>query len=96
MLVTFSCDAYENITFFGEVAQQLLIMMGHSGAVPSAILAKEVPFALQKLLLALEDLPQLPTPKDDESVVSLHKRAIPIIALLKAADKKQCDVMITG
>ncbi|MGZ8931232.1 MAG: DUF1840 family protein, partial [Methylosarcina sp.] len=31
MLVTFSCDAYPNTTYFGDVAHTLLNMMGKSG-----------------------------------------------------------------
>jgi hypothetical protein len=39
MLVTFSCDAYPNTTYFGEVAQTLLKMMGHSSHVSGALVA---------------------------------------------------------
>ena len=45
MLVTFSCPAYADITMFGDVAIRLLKMMGHSGTVPSALLAADVPAA---------------------------------------------------
>ena len=41
MLVTFTTDAYADITMFGDVALALLKMMGHSGTVPSAIQAAE-------------------------------------------------------
>lgn len=97
MLVTFSCDAYENITLFGHVAQRLLSMMGHSGVVPSAILADDVPTALHKLEIALNQVPKLAEYADDEpeDEISLDKRALPVIGLLKAAIKDHCDVMIT-
>ncbi len=49
MLVTFFCPAYANITMFGDVAVRLLKMMGHSGTVPSALLAENVPAALGRL-----------------------------------------------
>jgi hypothetical protein len=49
MLVTFSCPAYADITMFGDVAVHLLKMMGHSGKVPSALLAADVPAALERL-----------------------------------------------
>jgi hypothetical protein len=42
MLVTSSCPAYSDITMFGEVAVRLLKMMGHSGTVPSAVLAEDI------------------------------------------------------
>ena len=53
MLVTFSCKAYPNITMFGDVAVRLLKMMGHSGTVPSAILAADIPAAVAKLEAAV-------------------------------------------
>ena len=49
MLVTFSCPVYADITMFGDVAVRLLKMMGHSGTVPSAIVAADVPAALERL-----------------------------------------------
>ena len=49
MLVTFSCDVYPNTTYFGDVAQTLFKMMGQSGNVPGAILAEDVPKALERL-----------------------------------------------
>ncbi|MEP6606140.1 MAG: DUF1840 domain-containing protein, partial [Nitrosospira sp.] len=54
MLLTFKSDAYADITMFGDVAQQLLKMMGHSGTVPGAILAKDVPTVLDRLTRAID------------------------------------------
>ena len=59
MLITFSCDAYENIITFGDVAQRLLVMMGLSGKVPTAILADDVAEALRQLEHALKQEPPL-------------------------------------
>ena len=47
MLVAFKSDAYADIIMFGDVAQQLLKMMGHSGTVPSAIQADDALFVRQ-------------------------------------------------
>src|SRR5690606_27882768 len=55
MLVTFKTKAYANITMFGDVAVKLLRMMGHSGTVPSAILADDVPAALERLKAAIAE-----------------------------------------
>ena len=100
MLVTFSSDAYENITLFGHVALQLIKMMGQSGAIPSAILAEDIPQALEQLQQALyreQQKPQQPIkPLDDEvdeDTVSISQRALPLIQLLTAASEKKCDVM---
>ncbi|NNJ91650.1 MAG: DUF1840 domain-containing protein, partial [Gammaproteobacteria bacterium] len=54
MLVTFSCPVYADITMFGNLAIKLLKLMGHSGKVPSALLAEDVPTALERLEAALE------------------------------------------
>jgi hypothetical protein len=102
MLVTFRTSAYANITMFGDVAVRLLKMMGHSGTVPSAIRADDVPAALERLKAALAadkaeeaKSPAAYTDGDDseEAPVSLAHRAFPLIELLDAAATKKCDVM---
>jgi hypothetical protein len=99
MLVTFSCPAYADITMFGDVAVRLLKLMGHSGTVPSALLAEDVQAALERLEAAIEAGEQLPEPEesaqrdDDEPAVSLPHRALPLIELLKAAATAKCNVM---
>jgi Domain of unknown function (DUF1840) len=42
MLVTFHCKDSAPVTLFGQVAVQLLHMMGHSGKVPGALYAEDV------------------------------------------------------
>ena len=84
---------------FGDVAVRLIKMMGHSGAVPSALLAADVAAALERLELAVEAERQSPEPEDsvkddvEEPAVSLPHRALPLIELLKAAAKAECNVM---
>ena len=56
MLVTFKTQAYSDITMFGSAAQSLLKLMGLSGHVPGALMAEDVPEALQKLKDALAKL----------------------------------------
>ena len=99
MLVTFSCPAYADITMFGDVAVHLLKMMGHSGTVPSAIVAADVAAALDRLEAAVAAKGDSPAPvassqaEDEEPTVSLRHRALPLIELLKAATKAECNVM---
>ncbi len=98
MLVTFECKAYSNITYFGDIAKQLLHMMGHSGTIPSAILADDVPKALARLHTALAKQAETPPSADEkndekEKTVQLTTRALPLIDLLNAAAKEHCDVM---
>jgi len=102
MLVTFSCEVYADITLFGEVAQRLLGLMGHSGTVPGAILAEEVHSALERLKSAIEAEKPAPVADasgdgrrgdPDERAVSLRHRALPLMELLAAAAKEHCNVM---
>jgi hypothetical protein len=96
MLVTFTTSAYADITMFGDVAFAMLKMMGHSAAVPGAIVAEDVPAALSRLTAAIEaeKASQPVEDKDaDESVVSLSHRALPLIELLAAAAKAKTYVM---
>ncbi len=102
MLVTFKTDAYSNITMFGDVAVRLLKMMGHSGTIPGAILAEDVPEALQRLKTAIAEQGGQPadTQSDEtgqekeegEIPVSLGQRAFPLIELLEAAAEQGSDV----
>lgn len=100
MLVTFSTDVHADITMFGDVALTLLNMMGQSGTMPGAILAVDVPVALNKLKTAIHaekatTQNKTPAPEGDsgESSVSLVHRALPLIDLLAAAEKAETDVM---
>ncbi|MCK4842494.1 MAG: DUF1840 domain-containing protein [Methylococcales bacterium] len=95
MLVTFSCSAYADITMFGDVAVHLLRLMGHSGTVPGAILAEDVQAALECLVAAIQVEQQLQGESggDDEAVVSLSHRALPLIELFEAAAKMKCNIM---
>ncbi len=98
MFVTFRSDAYEDITYFNDVAKRLLSLMGHSGTVPGAITSDLLPQALNNLQQGLE-LEKNKTPParqnsdDDEFEISLGKRAVPLLNLLQAAIKQNCDVV---
>lgn len=97
MLVTFTTDAYADITMFGDVALGLLKMMGHSKTVPGAILAADVPMALSRLKAAINaENSSPPVEKEDEDeqpMVSMADRALPLINLLTAAAEAKCNVM---
>ena len=96
MLVTFTTDAYADITLFGDVALAMLKMMGHSATVPGAILAADVPVALSRLTAAIDAGKASPPVEDkdaDEPVVSMANRALPLINLLAAAAKAESNVM---
>lgn len=101
MLVTFKTPAYANITMFGNVAVTLLRLMGHSGTVPGALLAEDIPDALARLKAAVGSAPDMPLDpeggdarEDEERVhVSLAHRALPLIDLLSAAAAADENVM---
>ncbi|EHA1202144.1 DUF1840 domain-containing protein [Vibrio alginolyticus] len=102
MLITFRCRSHSNVTMFGDIALDMLKMMGHSGTVPGSISAQDVPDALSRLTSALSAKnaaeENLHTDVDEEEeqaepAVSLGRRAFPLIELLKSAIKEECEVM---
>jgi len=101
MLITFETKAYASITMFGGVATALLKLMGHSGNVPGALMADDVPAALARLKAAVQaqpdaplDLTRRPTSDDEDGPhVSLAHRALPLIELLTAAAAEHENVM---
>lgn len=101
MLVTFRTPVYADITMFGKVAVTLIKLMGHSGTVPGALHADDVPAALERLEQEVGAHPDRPLDPDDaapsrdeEAVhVSLARRAFPLIELLKAAAAANKHVM---
>jgi hypothetical protein len=105
MLVTFRSRATEPITMFHDVAVELIKMMGASGRIPSALAAEEVAPAAQRLRAALQALPKQPAPKqkpagkerdeedDDEDVIALPTRAVPLLDLLDRAAAQNAEVL---
>lgn len=110
MLITFSCKASGNIVMFGDVAKQMLKMMGYCESVPGAIYPEDIPMALAHLQQAINrvhqqevdaqksgDLPEGDIDdldeQDVEPVIGLNTRALPLIEMLKAAEKEQCHIM---
>ena len=98
MLVTFTTGAHANITMFEGDALTMLKMMGHSATVPGAILAADVPAALSRLKAAI-DAEKISSSVEnenedtDEPMVSMRNRGLPLIDLLTAAAKADCNVM---
>ena len=103
MLVTFRSEAWSNVTLFGNVAVELLKMAGHSGTIPGALQAQDIPSAIERLnqglaATAAVDLSGPPLPgaaedADHEPAVGLRLRAHPLLQLLSAAARQGRDVM---
>ena len=100
MLVRFNSKV-GMITMFGDVATKLLRTMGQSGAIPGAILAPDIPAAIQRLRqgISVQQETEKTQPrageseKDTDERVSLSQRAFPLIELLERASKSGSDVI---
>lgn len=99
MLVTFSSPAYADITMFGDIAIHLLKLMGHSGTVPGALAAEDIPAALEHLQAAIKADGRSPEgekaadEEDGEPNVSISQRAWPLLELLRSAAKANSYVI---
>ena len=95
MLVKFSSEVHEDIIMLGDVAKNLIKMMGYSGSIPSAISADDVPKALDNLKKAVSDSKSLHENNldEDEEPVTLANRAWPLIEMLEAAKQSNKHVM---
>jgi hypothetical protein len=104
MIVRFSTRAGA-LTMHGDAAIALLRAMGHSGTVPGAILAPDLPDALANLRKALESLADQPSPpraaadeeteerEDAPPPVTLRMRAVPLIEMIETAIARGSDLM---
>jgi uncharacterized protein DUF1840 len=98
MLIQFDSKV-GRITMFGDIALTLIRMMGHSGTVPGAILAADIPAAVQRLKHGVAthvDPPPVAKSKDEwdeEPPVPLQRRAVPLIQLLEEAAQRDAPVL---
>ncbi len=95
MFVTFHSKAYEDITYFGDIAKQLIKLMGHSGTIPGAIASQDLSRALSGLQrgLAKTKTDSSESDDDDELDIGLGKRAVPLIGMLQASIKNECPIL---
>lgn len=107
MLVTFHCKVSGNIIMFGDVAKQMLRLMGFCENIPGAIDAENVPQALVNLQQAVNRVREIEQnagddpamniddcdDQDVEPMIGLYNRAIPLIEMLKEAEKEECYIM---
>ena len=92
MLVTFKTKSHPNIIMFGDVGKQVLELMDFGSSVPGSIDASDVPTALANLQKGLQAIPRevdedqdTEDTEDDEPVIDIHTRALPVIELLQSA-----------
>jgi hypothetical protein len=104
MIVKFSTRAGA-LTMHGDAAVALLKAMGHSGTVPGAILAADLPAGLVQLRRTLDELAHAPSPppppadvddddeREREPPVTLRMRALPLIDMIETAIARNSDLM---
>jgi|LNFM01.1.fsa_nt_gb Flp pilus assembly CpaE family ATPase len=100
MLVRFHSPAHHDIIMFGNVAKELIHLMGFSGRIPSAVQAADLADVRTRLLDGLASAPPPPPADDDveadaetQDHVPLKTRAQPLVAMIDAAIKKEAYVM---
>jgi hypothetical protein len=100
MLVTFKCKASGEFSMLGDEAVRLIKMMGHSGTIPGAISAGDVPDALKNIKAAIEvekESEENAETEDEEDEkeppVKMAIRAYPLVEMLSAAVRDNCEVM---
>ena len=105
MMIRFGTK-YGQLLMQGEPAVTLLRLGGHSGTVPGAVLADDLPGFLQRLRAGLElhgdqyspaPLPPEPDARDDdeprERPVRLRLRAVPLLEMIETAVRQPSDLM---
>jgi hypothetical protein len=104
MVVKFS-TRHGQLVMLGEPAVALLRLGGHSGTVPGAVLAADLPAFLERLRRGLElhgeePCPAPPPPDPDrrdedsprERPVSLRHRAVPLLDMVQTAIARDSDL----
>jgi hypothetical protein len=108
MIVVFTTK-HGQLTLLGEPAVTLLRLAGHSGTVPGAVLAADLPEFLRRLRAGLAlhgdepspaQQPQPPAKDDDDEdaarvapTVTLRMRAAPFIDMVETAIARGSDLM---
>lgn len=105
MIVRFS-TGFGQFTMHGDAAVALLKGMGHTGTVPGAILAADLPAALaslERMLAASGGATSTPNPpasdydddeeREREPVIALGTRAVPLLELMRTAIGRGSDLM---
>jgi hypothetical protein len=106
MLVRFS-TRFGQLTMFGDAATRLLKLLGHSGTIPGAIVAADLPAALARLQAGLAKDGDEPAPEPGSTpataqeidadprraTITLRTRAVPLIEMIETAIRQESDLM---
>jgi hypothetical protein len=105
-LVVFRSKAAGEIFMFAETARRIFEIIGRQESPRGVITSEQVPDALQRLVVAVdEEKAQLQAAHEEADVadrqgdgtvqqraITLGQRAFPLIEMLRAAQKKKVDV----
>ena len=106
MLLRFTSTATESVMMFGDIALQLIRMMGASGTVPGAIDAAGLPAAIKRLRQQLNNVATPDTTRsrepakadedgeeEQQASIALQTRAQPLLDILERAAAAEVPVM---
>lgn len=106
MLVIFSSRVHADVVMFSDIAGRFLRIMGESELPPGILRGERIKAAAEKLRAWLDELPVETEPKEDSSKnsaedaakekrnrVGLKIRALPLLELMDASFRKDCDVI---
>ncbi len=106
MLVTFTSKVHADVVMFGGLAGRFLNIMGENELPPGILRGERIKVAAEKLRAWLDELPVEPEPQEDNSKnpaedaekerrnrVGLKIRALPLLELMDASFRKECDVI---
>lgn len=100
MIVTFKSKASGDVIMFGDIAHELMKVMGKDPDPTGIITAEQLPGAISALKAAIEESRKQPAPDEEQEAekpamtrtVTLAQRAIPLLELLEWSDKKKTPV----
>jgi len=106
MLVIFTSKVHADVVMFGDLAGRFLRVMGESELPPGILRGERIKEAADKLRAWLDELPAEPVPEEDNNKIAaedtekerrnrvgLKIRALPLLELMDASYRKECDVI---
>lgn len=96
MPITFKTKSYTDITMLTDVGQKMLTMMHFGNIVPGAIFKEDVGQALSNLQACIDientQIDSNVSEDENERVITLSTRALPLLKLLQSAYEDGHDV----
>lgn len=97
MLVKFQSEAYGDVMMFGDVARQMMEILGKEPAARGIVTVEELPAAISRLKAAIDADPRRmqKTAADGkaEPSVGITQRALPLLELFEYSLKREVPVL---